>query len=222
MSNFLNDLNLEYRKSNVYGGEWLWPADDKATWKYLHKHDKLPYTIIENSSNHNLIIQAGGNAGLYPKIYSKHFKTVLTFEPDYKNFFCLSHNVPELNVFKFQCCLGNSFDFLDVEYNPKFKEGDNRGAMRISKKSIKSIPQITIDSLNLKPDVIHLDIEGYEFFALKGAEKTLLNASPIVVLETNGSGDNFGFLQNDIDAYLLNLGYKPLLRLPADTIYKRI
>jgi FkbM family methyltransferase len=216
--NFLKDLNLEYRESNIYGGQWLWPADDVSTWKYLHKHTELPLEVIKKCQTRNLIIQAGGNAGLYPKIYSKYFETVMTFEPDYKNFFCLTHNVSEENVFKFQTCLGNNFDFLDIEYNPKFNE-KNRGGIRISKDNKKKIPQITIDSLNISPDVIHLDIEGYEYFALQGAEKTMLRSSPMIVLETNGSGDLYKCPQEKIDEYLKSLGYKIYIKLPSDTFY---
>lgn len=214
----LEDLNLEYRKSKVYDGNWLWPADDTATWKYLHKHKSLPHIVIKNSKKHNLIIQAGGNAGLYPKIYSKHFQTVLTFEPDYKNFICLSHNVPETNVFKFQCCLGNNFEFLDIEYNSKFNER-NRGGIRVSTNTKSRIPQITIDSLNVFPDVIHLDIEGYEYFALEGARNTILQCSPMIVLETNNSGDIYGCSQEKIDNYLKSLGYYVHLKMSDDTVY---
>lgn len=214
----LEELNLEYRHSKIFNGDWLWPADDIATWKYLHKHKSLPYEVIKHSKNNNLIIQAGGNAGIYPKIYANHFDTVLTFEPDYKNFLCLSHNVADLNVFKFQCCLGNNFDFLNIEYNPKFNN-TNRGGMRVSKDLKNKIPQITIDSLNVSPDVIHLDIEGYEYFALKGAEKTILKSKPMIVLETNGSGNLYDCPQEKIDSYLDSLGYEVYIKLPADTFY---
>jgi len=42
---------------------------------------------------------------------------------------------------------------------------------------------IKIDDLNLKPDLIKLDIEGYEYKALLGAVKTIKKFKPIIYIE---------------------------------------
>jgi FkbM family methyltransferase len=215
--NKLSELNLEFRTSDYYGGEWLWPADEFIAWRYLHKSAKeLPKKISSICKNKGVVLQAGGNAGLYPKEYSKIFDIVITIEPDNRNFFCLTHNVEETNVFKIQACLGNSNEFLDLVYNEKYKE-TNRGGMKVS--GLGKIPQITIDSLNLNPDLIHLDIEGYEGFAIEGAKETLTKYSPIVVLETNGSGDQYGWPQEKIDNLLKSYGYTILETWGHDTVY---
>lgn len=215
--NKLTELNLEFRSSEHYGGEWLWPAEEFIAWKYLHKGARdLPKKIANICKNKNLVLQAGGNAGLYPKEYSKLFDIVITIEPDHRNFFCLTYNVEETNVSKIQACLGNSNDFLNLDYNEKYKE-TNRGGMKVS--GTGKIPQITIDSLKLKPDLIHLDIEGYEGFAIEGAKETLTTYSPVVVLETNGSGDAYGWPQEKIDNLLKSYGYKIIEEWGHDTVY---
>ena len=89
--------------------------------------------------------------------------------------------------------------------------------MKVS--GLGKIPQITIDSLNLNPDLIHLDIEGYEGFAIEGAKETLTKYSPIVVLETNGSGDQYGWPQEKIDNLLKSYGYTILETWGHDTVY---
>lgn len=215
--NKFNELNLELRSSEKHVGEWLWPADEFIAWSYLHKQSwDLPLRISRFCKNKKLVLQAGGNAGLYPKQYSKLFDVVITVEPDYRNFYCLTFNVPERNVFKFQSCLGNENKFLNLDYNEKYKE-TNRGAMKVNGEGI--IPQITIDSLGLTPDLIHLDIEGYEGPALEGAEHTLKNSSPIIVLETNGSGDQYNWKQEKIDQLLFSYGYRIIENWGHDTIY---
>lgn len=215
--NVFKKLNLDFRESEKHGGEWLWPADDHIAWRYLNKQSwDLPTRISNFCKNKNLVVQAGGNAGLYPKQYSKLFNIVITVEPDFRNFFCLTHNVPDYNVFKIQACLGNENKFLNLGYNEKYKE-TNRGGMKVDGLGI--IPQITIDSLGLQPDLIHLDIEGYEGPALEGAKKTLIQFSPIVVLETNGSGDQYGWKQEKIDQLLYSYGYKIIETWGHDTIY---
>ena len=197
-----------------------WPSEEVGAWKALTKEDNwnLPSRIFSYCKGNNLVIQAGGNAGIYPKKYSKLFKTVITIEPDYRNFCCLTQNITEENVFKFQACIGNENKFLDLGYRGGYTP-KNRGKMRVQGPGI--IPQITIDSLNMNPDLIHLDIEGYEGFALQGAEKTLTTGNAIVVLETNGSGNEYGWPQEKIDQLLDSYGYKVLENWGHDTIYSK-
>jgi len=218
--NTINELNLEFRKCNQDNNDWLWPTDDTVAWKYLNKKSAwgLPQRITKFCKKTDIVIQAGGNAGVYPKQYSKLFKTVITVEPDYRNFFCLTYNITDLNVFKIQACLGNSSILLNLDYNTKYKES-NRGAMNIAGSGI--IPQITIDSLNIIPDLIHLDIEGYEGPALEGAKETLKRCSPIVVLETNGSGDRYEWPKSRIDSLLQSYGYKIIESWEHDTVYEK-
>jgi len=183
------DLNLEYRESRRHLGKWLWPVEDIWAWKWLNKigHFDLPIQISKLVSSKDLVIQAGGNCGLYPKQYSKIFNNVVTIEPDSRNFFCLCENVKENNVVKYQKAL---------------------------------IEQITIDSLNLAPSLIHLDIEGFEGFALLGAKDTITKHRPLIVLETNGSGDEYGWPQEKIDELLYVWGYKIIQKWDHDTVYE--
>ncbi len=115
-NDFLNANNLEYRSGPYMQGEWLWPREDILTWEFFHKNERaawsdgsaniihFPNEIIKllPQNKRKLIIQAGGNAGLYPKLYSTMFEKVITFEPDHRWFVCLINNCPETNIFKFQ------------------------------------------------------------------------------------------------------------------------
>jgi FkbM family methyltransferase len=57
---------------------------------------------------------------------------------------------------------------------------------------------ITLDSLNLKPSLIKIDVEGAELSVLKGAELTLMEACPSLIIEDN----------DDVKAFLDVRGYK--------------
>jgi FkbM family methyltransferase len=212
----IEELNLEFRKSEKWGGEWLWPVEDFWGWKNLNKkpNRELPDKILSFVTEKSLLIQAGGNCGLYPKYYAKHFKKILTFEPDYRNFSCLTYNVPEKNVYKFQCCLGEDNKPVSLTEHEIF-----HGLASLYVSGSGDIPQITIDSLNVNPTLIHLDIEGFEGFALLGAKETINRSKPIIALETNGLGDNVGWSKEKINDLLFSWNYKILLDIGHDTIY---
>ena len=199
--------NLEIRSGGRQPGEWLWPKEDFACWKHLNKKTffDFPQKVAALSENRKLIVQAGGNCGVFPKQYSRLFNTVITFEPDPLHFVCLAYNVPEENVFKFQACLGNSTKTCGIDFNQELGV-DNWGAKRTVSEGI--VPQIILDSLQLNPDVIHLDIEGYEGIALEGMVETIKRSHPLIVLETNDWGDSYGWPQSKIDEMLFDLGYQ--------------
>lgn len=56
-----------------------------------------------------------------------------------------------------------------------------------------------LDDLQLSPTFIKMDVQGFELEVLKGAEKTLLRSTPILLVETP---------ENEISAYLDSLGYR--------------
>jgi hypothetical protein len=210
-------LNLEIRKDLKDDSEWLWPTEDKWCWRHLTKSRfrHLPKIIAEYCNDRKLVIQAGGNAGYYPKQYSKLFDTVVTFEPDHRNFYCLSYNVPEENVFKFRSCIGNDNTPLSLELH---KDHDlNLGGLRIAGEGI--IPQVKIDCFGLSPSLIHLDIEGFEGFALLGAEETIKRSKPVIVLEINGFGDAYGWPKEKINELLVSWGYVEHITFESDVVY---
>jgi FkbM family methyltransferase len=104
--------------------------------------------------------------------------------------------VPEENVIKHQAAVGDTESSIELETNARWNE-TNTGALKI--KGSGNIKQITIDSLGVCPDLIHLDVEGFEAFALLGAQSTINKFKPLIVLETNGSGDEYGWPQEKID-----------------------
>lgn len=69
------------------------------------------------------------------------------------------------------------------------------------------VPMITLDTFcqksGLKPDVIKMDIEGGEFMALKGFEKTLKTLHPPLVLEISQNGE-------ELHNWLITKGYSAL------------
>lgn len=215
--------NVEYRK--IGDLELLWPKDKspkkiEKAWKYFQddEHRFFPKEISELcNKGRNTVVQAGGHCGLYPIQYSKFFDNVFTFEPTQKNFYCLQENTSNIeNIFIYNFGLGEMEK--EVSFNISTK---NSGAHHVSNTLNKdSILLKTIDSLELTScDLIHLDLEGYELLALKGASKTIKTFKPLIVLETTDAMKRYGYTKTDILEFLENFGYKVLKEWDRDTAY---
>ena len=183
---------------------WIWPKSDSNCWSYMQKYPTLPHEITRYVNDKDIVIQAGGNCGFYTKQYAKLFNKVYTFEPEWLNFYCLNLNVPESNLIKNQSCLGDTHQLVDLAIKEK-----NRGKNFV--KGIGKYPTYRIDDLNLENcSLIHLDVEGYELFAVRGALKTIKKYKPVVVLEMWDQLDD-RYVPNS-NAEILNLmqslGYK--------------
>jgi FkbM family methyltransferase len=223
---FVKANNLEYRIGPNMNGKWLWPVEDTLCWEFFNKfeikewgpNNHLPNEVLKllPKEKRKLIIQAGGNSGFYPSIYSHSFERVITFEPDYRWFTCLIHNANKENIFKFQSALGN--DNIPITLvAPYLKGKENLGALYIENNGV--IPKIKIDSLGCDPDCIHLDIEGSEWEALLGAVETIKRAKPMIVVEWNQSGQRYGWSDDKIENMFQDLDYILYKEWPRDRSY---
>lgn len=192
---------------------WMWPRRDSACWEWLQQEKDLPTLISRLCDGTGIVVQAGGNCGFYVKQYAELFETVYTFEPNPQNFFCLTNNVQESNVVKFQACLGDKNKSVGLTYKKA-----NAGVSRVHGDGI--FPTIKIDDLMLPGcDLIHLDIEGYEFFALRGAIETIKQYKPLIVLEWLEHNDQFNITSDEIINWLADLGYKEVEQIYHDKVF---
>ena len=137
--------------------------------------------------NRTICVQAGGNCGLYAKQYSMMFSEVYSFEPCKDNFKLLALNAPE-NCFIFKAALDKKITKVLLD---KQETQGNCGAIRTvgwDRNDDANLYAMTVDQLKLpKCSLIHFDLEGFERFAIKGADKTIVMHKPVVVLEDIGN-----------------------------------
>jgi FkbM family methyltransferase len=204
----LDDISL--RRVGAEGIDELWwvTLDVKAFKGPLEEWVSDKDSFLKYVKNRKLVIQAGGNCGMYARFYGNYFNEVYTFEPQPNNFKCLSLNCNENKYHIFNAGVGKSFGKADIVH-PKGKKRSNMGVWQTVDNPNGEIQIITIDSLNLvNCDLIHLDIEGYEPFALEGAKKTIEKYRPVVILEEGHGG-------SVIESY----GYKLKEKLTRDWVY---
>jgi FkbM family methyltransferase len=204
----MKDL-VELRTQDIDGfSDWLWPKQDTEAWtgpqlEWLNTHREAYLAVANGRST---VVQAGGNCGMYPKLFTKYFSTVYTFEPDALNFYCLANNCSSEQIIKFNCALGDSN--LPVQVHKHYQH--NVGCHTVT--SGGTIPQLTIDQLNLPAcSLIQLDTEGFETNILRGAMNTIAKYRPGIACEQLG--------YDQITPLLQPLGYKLLGVVVKDYIY---
>lgn len=198
----------------VYKDGIYWPS--KCTESRLNTEFTFNdiSTVISVCNGKKTAIQAGGNVGIWPREFSKHFEKVISFEPDSLNFECMVKNT-------------ENHDNLTI-YNAAL--GDKAGSGALSRVShncgahyIKSGDEfrvMTIDSLDLDScDLIQLDVEGFELNALRGAQKTIDAFHPVIMVEDKGLSNRYGTIKGDIEKWLEPLGYTAHANTARDIIF---
>ena len=193
-----------------------WPRYDRACWNYMHQYRINPEFLDELMTHvvsTGVMIQAGGNCGQLVRQFSQRFGTVYTFEPDPINFLCLTLNCGD-NVIKTQACVGNERKFVNIS------KGNDSGAIHVSGQG--NLHTVIIDDMDLPAcDLIQLDIEGYEYFALLGARRTIERYHPLLMLEwCKPWANRYGVSFEQFEKLLSDLGYRQILTNMTDRIYK--
>jgi FkbM family methyltransferase len=167
---------------------WLFPADDQDTltcWFRRGLFDVNPSLEMAEPylAGHRSCVQAGGAIGVWPIRLSQVFDTVITCEPESTNWDCLTYNTRDIpNIHPMKIALGDREDLVSMHL--KQSMAGHCGAWYVQKNG--NITLTTIDSTVPKTffvDLIYLDIEGYEYHALKGAQNTIQRCRPVIGLE---------------------------------------
>jgi FkbM family methyltransferase len=190
--------NISLRKVGVEGIDELWwvNSDIKAFKGPLAEWISDSDNFLKNVKEKKLVIQAGGNCGMYARFYGNYFESVYTFEPEPDNFKCLSLNCKDSKYHVYNVGLGKTLGNADIVH-PKGKKRSNGGVWQTIENPDGNVILITIDSLNLQRcDLIHLDIEEFEPMALEGAQNTIEKFKPVLILEEGHGGEvaeKFGY-----------------------------
>ncbi len=189
-----------------------WPDDVGDTYKHALEHVKGVEWAIQHCPQKRVALQAGGNVGLWPRRLSMVFDRVLTFEPDAVSRECLLANVPDSVVVR-SSALGAEMGFCGLKHrglgSHRIIDGDD-------------VPMVPIDALGLDVlDYLQLDIEGYEYHALKGAIKTIGRCHPLIQVELRGFATKYGTTTGATVELLTALGYREVSKQSGSDVVFR-
>lgn len=171
--------------------------DGKPTYQY-HKLEQA----LQFVKRFRTAVDIGAHCGLWSMHLAKRFDAVQAFEPVEAHCLCFERNVPQgAGVILYRIALGEREGSIAMRTAPS-NSGDSwvDGAGAIAMRRL--------DDLNLQDvDFMKLDCEGYELFALRGAERTLERCRPCVIVEQKpGKGGQFGLADTAAVEYLQSLG----------------
>lgn len=202
-----------------------WTKEDPDAYEYLkHTNSGMLSKIVPHLKNNKVAVQAGAHCGFVIKELKKHFENIYAFEPNTSMFLCTCMNNPEKNIYKFQACLGNEhklvnmINFAGLGIGADYVELNETTSGLITAQG--KIPMLMIDDLNLNQcDLIELDVEGFEYWAMLGARKTVEKFKPLLVLE-QWWGYRADVKEGMMEKLLNELGYKEVDVILPDHIYK--
>lgn len=197
-------------------GLW-WPDDVQQKFVHAFKHVRsLEWAVrrcVDRARAQGRVpqtaVQAGGNVGLWPRRMAQSFQRVITFEPDAICRECLAVNVPA-NVEVYPQALGQAVMHCDLQR-------ESLGSHRIIAGA--AIPMTRLDDLGLTDvDLLQLDIEGYEWHALDGAQDTIRRCRPVVQVELREFTGRYGKRDQDVRDLLAGFGYREVSRQPGEDV----
>jgi len=147
--------------------------------------------ILKKEAKGGLGLDVGANLGYVTLYMCKGMDKIIAIEPDERPRGLLKNNIKENNfvkkvkIFKFAVSNKNGVEIIYLsKKHPNLNNLCNNKSLKKNKDFLKekTVKTKTIDSLNIDPNFIKMDIEGYEVEAIQGAYNTLKRAKDCKLL----------------------------------------
>lgn len=180
--------------------EWMQKKNQWVEGKLTYQWDKLQLAM-RHVGRFRTAIDVGAHCGLWSMHLARRFAAVSAFEPVAEHRACFERNVTAPNVTLHTCALGERPGCVAI-HTTRGSSGDSwvSGEGEIE---LRRLDDFCITHV----DFIKLDCEGYELFALRGAEQTILRWRPTICVEQKpGRAQKFGLPETGAVQYLQDLG----------------
>lgn len=197
------------------GEIWL-PSNDNF---FVNRRDYELHDFsvaMQHVSNFQNAIDVGAHVGFWSRRLCSKFLKVTSFEPVPDHFECLIKNTEgHHNIERHNIALSNTAGDVYIDQHV-----ENSGMSCITDSTTELLVQAnTLDSYNLENvDFIKIDVEGYEFAVLQGAERTITTYNPVLFIEVLNK-----YKQNStVFDILASYGYTQVGQVAENYIFKNV
>ena len=165
--------------SHIYCGAFEW---EEREW------------LLSELTHADTFYDIGANIGLFTLLASARCRNVVAFEPTHDTFRMLSENValnfnPE-NIQLINAAASDTNGSQDIYVLTNGKDAWNsmavkpeEGQYRIDRIKTVNVDEMVGNGKIPAPDVIKIDVEGWELHVLRGLEKTIAQYKPVMLIE---------------------------------------
>ena len=148
-----------------------------------------------------IVVDIGAQYGDYAILCRKYYQAkVFTFEPLRSNFKIIKNNIKvnKLNngIIAYNVAIGDRRKTVQISFS-----GDMMNSLGKGEKQNTTVK--TLDSYRLKPNILKIDVEGFEMDVLRGAIETIKTYHPKIILEVHTKA-----LKEQCIKFLSGFGYK--------------
>lgn len=212
--------NIVYLNEEFFAyGRYIIPINLITTTVFYYKYFTEQLKTL-NVVKEKAIIDVGGSFGDSALIFSAETNAeVHVFEPTTKMFELASKTMKEnsiSNVVLNKQALGAKNETLTIRLDDDFSTISEQSV--IDNYESEQIDVTTLDHYvennNIEVGLIKVDIEGFEMQFLQGAEKTIRQHRPVLIISIYHSAHDFFNIKKIIESY--DLGYQFKIRKPSD------
>lgn len=165
----INDIQIAQFVNWINSKGWL---SNSKNIIYEPNHTNL---FLELCKENEILIDVGSHVGYYSLLGSKKLECVYSFEI-LKTYFKSQKKIIELNQIKniklFNSAVGDGKKELEMVSFADFNK----------LKSISLDEFTKSNRINLTKTIVKMDIEGYEYFAIKGFKESIMKYHPTILL----------------------------------------
>lgn len=148
-----------------------------------YQHTKLE-AALKYCPRRGMAVDVGAHIGMWTLQFMHHgFEEVIAFEPEQEKNDCFVANLEAHARDASTAVTLHPVGLSDQVGSAAMVEKFGTTLKTHVKVGGGSIPLRTLDSYKLTPDLIKIDVEGFEVFVVRGAEKTIKRARPVIVVE---------------------------------------
>jgi len=202
----------------LWHDRWVPDYETKLGDPFPYQHEKFLKATALQLKRRSLALDVGAHVGLWTEQLLERFHQVIAFEPDPEKHECFTLNIDSPRAILMRVALGNKHRRVSLNQKP--------GTSLKTHVNLKATGEVTMHRLDdlgiVGVDFLKIDVEGYDFFVVDGAEETIRRDLPVIIVEQKPgvATKRYGIKDTAAVELLKDWGYEVEMELRGDYIMR--